>query len=358
MSACESSRGAPMTAPSPTRASQTWRAHAGRAALLVIGVAAVVALIHLAGLGDVARVVRRAGPVVPLLFACEGARIALELRATRSLYAALGAKVPIPMAALVRAHLIGAAMTTALPAGRAVAEAYVATALARFASPSKAAAVATVNHALAMAANALVATVCLVAVYRATGLSPLTVATLLHAGAVGSIALALTVLSRSRRACAAARRMARFFLAPARARGVLRGIEATGEACRAHRLFPWSPLVDHVVARALQAVGVGLLLATITGTQGASSGRLSALRGGLLGQAVHLVGTSAGDLIPLQLGATDGGFVLAAPLLGIGTADAVAAALVLHGVHLAWTAVGALVPLLWRRAPTQGSIRE
>lgn len=105
----------------------------------------------------------------------------------------------------------------------------------------------------------------------------------------------------------------------------------------------------HVVARALQAVGVGLLLAAIADTRG-----LAALRGGLLGQAVHLVGSSAGDLIPLQLGATDGGFVLAAPLLGMGTADAVAAALVLHGVHLAWTATGALVPLFWR----PGSARE
>ena len=334
-----------MSASSPT----TWRAHLGRAALFALGVAAVAALIRLAGLGDVARVVRRAGPVVPLVLACEGARIALELSATRGLYAALGAKARVPLAALVRAHLIGAAMTTALPAGRAVAEAYVAAALARFASPSKAAAVASVNHALAMAANALVATVCLVAVYGATGLSALTVATLLHVAAVGSVALSLTVLTRSRRACAVAGRAARVLLARPGAEALIRWIEAMGDACRVHRGLPRGPLVAHVVARALQAVGVGLLLAAIADTRG-----LAALRGGLLGQAVHLVGSSAGDLIPLQLGATDGGFVLAAPLLGMGTADAVAAALVLHGVHLAWTATGALVPLFWR----PGSARE
>lgn len=317
----------------------------GQLGLLALGFGSVVALAHLVGAREIAHVVARCAPVVPLLLVVEAARIGLEARAVRDLYRALGAEVP--PRALARAHLVGYAMTTVLPAGRAVAETYVATALVRFASPGKAAAVGTLNHALAMAANAFVAAVCFVACLYATGMSPLTVAIGLHTLLVGGIALALPVVARSRRACAAAARVIRFFLGEKRAERAARGLEAMGDAARMHAGAPRSAVAAHLIARGMQAIGMAVLLATISGMRGTS-----ALIGGLLGQAVHLVGTSAGDLVPLQLGATDGGFALAAPALGMKVADAVAAALILHGVHLAWSVLGALVPLVWRIDPS------
>ena len=309
--------------------------------MLVLGLGAVVALAHLAGAREIAQALARCAPVIPLLLLIEASRIALEARAVRDLYRALGAEVP--PSALARAHLVGYAMTTVLPAGRAVAEGYVATALARFASPGRAAAAGTLNHALAMAANALVAAACFSACLLATGLSTLTVATGLHTLLVGTLALALPVVARSRCAYAAAGRAIRAILGEKRAERLIRGLEAMGDASRMHAGVPWGALGAHLVARGLQAAGITVLLATIAGVRGTS-----ALLVGLLGQAVHLVGTSAGDLLPLQLGATDGGFALAAPTLGMTVADAVAAALILHGIHLAWSVVGALVPLAWR----------
>lgn len=317
------------------------RGWTGRFGLLVLGLGAVVALVHVAGAREIVHATARCAPVIPLLLLIEAARIALEVRAVRDLYRALGAEVP-PLA-LVRAHLVGYAMTTVLPAGRALAEGYVATALVRFASPGRAAAAGTLNHSLAMAANALVAAACFVACLLVTGGSTLTVAIGLHTLLVGTLALALPVVARSRRTCSAATRAFRAILGEKRAERVTRGLEAMGDASRRHAGVPWSALGAHLVARSLQALGLTVLLATLSGAHGTS-----ALFGGLLGQAVHLVGTSAGDLVPLQLGATDGGFALAAPVLGMAVADAVAAALILHGVHLAWSVVGALVPLVWR----------
>lgn len=317
------------------------RGRKGQLGLAALGLGAVGALVHLAGAREIAHVVAHCAPVIPLLLVVEAARIALEARAVRDLYRALGAEVPV--SALARAHLVGYAMTTVLPAGRAVAEGYVATALVRFASPGKAAAAGTLNHALAMAANAFVAAACFAACLLVTGLSSLTVAIGLHTLLVGAIALALPVVARSRRACAAATRVIRALVGEKRAERATLGLEAMGDASRMYERVPRFALAAHLLARALQAIGIAVLLGTISGARG-----ISALLGGLLGQAVHLVGTSVGDLVPLQLGATDGGFALAAPALGMAVADAVAVALILHGIHLVWSVVGALVPLVWR----------
>jgi hypothetical protein len=68
-----------------------------------------------------------------------------------------------------------------------------------------------------------------------------------------------------------------------------------------------------------------------------------------------MVATSAGDLIPGQLGVTDAAFALAAPALQLSLASAVAVALLSHGVQLAWCAAGALTPLLFRAGASANS---
>ena len=65
--------------------------------------------------------------------------------------------------------------------------------------------------------------------------------------------------------------------------------------------------------------------------------------GGLLTVGLHFVGQAVGDLVPAQLGATDGALALGAEALGAPAAALVAAALVFHASQLAWAAVGAVV---------------
>jgi hypothetical protein len=92
--------------------------------------------------------------------------------------------------------------------------------------------------------------------------------------------------------------------------------------------------------RAIQVLEFGILVYAV--------GAAFSLGRALLGQAISLVGGSAGDLIPGQVGTTDGAFALAAPMLGISAASAVGVAVMVHCMQLFWTLVGAALPLAWR----------
>lgn len=93
-----------------------------RLGLALLGLAATAGIVHIAGAEGVARVLVAAAPWLPFVLVVEGARIAVETLATLALYGVPGRAIPRPVVA--RAHLIGYAMTAALPAGRTVAEAY------------------------------------------------------------------------------------------------------------------------------------------------------------------------------------------------------------------------------------------
>jgi hypothetical protein len=154
---------------------------------------------------------------------------------------------------------------------------------------------------------------------------------------VGGSGVAIQIASRSERLAALARR-----ISPKLAGS----IERYRDACTKHGLVPAGPLALHVTARGLQALGLGVLLAAV-------SGHVRFVNA-LVGQAITFVGTSAGDLVPLQLGATDGGWALAGPLVDLTTADAVGVALLAHAVQIVWSAIGALVPLVWRPQEMKG----
>lgn len=304
---------------------------AAKAALLVLAITATVALVAIVGAEGVGRVLLVALPLLPVVLACEGARIALEAAATRRLYASGGAA--IPTSHLARAHLVGYAMTTALPAGRVMAEAYKAAAFTRFASRAVAASAGVASQSVALLANAIVSIGCAAVAYARTGFSALTVAVMVHAAIVAGTGLAFQLVSRSERLAAWVSRRSRRLAEP---------IAAWSAASTARSLVPLDALALHVAARGLQVVGLGVLLAPVAGRLWLSDGPL--------GQAIACVGTTAGDLVPLQLGATDGAWALAAPLLGLAAADAVAIALLAHAVQITWSAAGALVAAIWRPA--------
>jgi hypothetical protein len=305
-----------------------WRS-IGRAALLLLALGATVAMVHLVGAPGVGDTLWLALPWIPLVLTVEGARIAIEASATRAPLG--GGAQGIPRAELARMHLVGYALTTTMPAGRAVAEAYKAAALAPFTSRARAASVAVNNQALALVANGVVAVPCAIAAYLRTGTSFLTVAVATHAVLVVAGGLALHVGSRSARLLALTSRVSTRLAAPLR---------RYRDACAAHDVLPVRALALHVAARGLQAVGLGILLGAVASRPRPDDA--------LLAQAVSLVGTTAGDWVPLQLGATDAGWILAAPLLGITAAHGIAVALLAHAVQIAWSVVGAGLPALWR----------
>jgi hypothetical protein len=315
--------------PAERRAPWRW---IGRGALAVLGVAAIGVIVQLAGKEGVGRVLVVAAPWLPLVLAVEGSRIGVESVATRALYGAAGRA--IPRQALVLAHFVAYAMNMALPAGRTLAEGYKAGALARYANAPLAAAVGTANQALSLLAVAALSVPCAIAAYARTGMSALTIGVLIHTASVGASALAIQLASRSARLLALVTRISPRFAG---------SIAKYRDACSVHGVVPVRPFLLHAAGRALQIVGLAILLAAV-------SGRFS-IGDSLVGQAVAFVGTTAGDLVPLQLGATDGAWALAGPLFGLTAADAVGVAILAHGVQIAWVAIGALVPVL-RRSDT------
>jgi len=119
-------------------------------------------------------------------------------------------------------------------------------------------------------------------------------------------------------------------------------VERYQGSLRELRLARGGPLLLMVSARAVPLLSLAILARAL--------GASSMVRAGLTAGSVHMVATSAGDLVPGQLGVTDAAFALAAPALGLSLAAAVAVALLSHGVQLVWCAAGALTPLLWHES--------
>jgi hypothetical protein len=69
----------------------------------------------------------------------------------------------------------------------------------------------------------------------------------------------------------------------------------------------------------------------------------------LLAQGVNAVGGALGDLIPAQVGTTDGAFTLAAPLLGLAASASIAIAVLVHLIQAFGAIAGVVAALAWRR---------
>jgi hypothetical protein len=314
--------------PAASRARRPWRVLA-HAAVFLLGILAVTALVRHAGSRELAAVLGRASRILPLALFLEGARIVAEMAATRALLGERARQVPRP--ALVHAHLVGYAVTVMMPAGRAVAEAVKATLLARHVGWGRAAAVGTANQAMSLLASAVISVPCTIAAFGVAGASALPLAIAAHTVAVALAGFAIQLGTRH---------AGLFALLERRMPRAAAAAEAYARAAKEHGVVPTGALVAFIVDRALQVVQCGLLAYAV----GAAPGPLTAL----VGQGVQFVGTTIGDLVPAQIGATDGAFALAASTLGISIAAAVALALLLHCVQLAWVVLGAAAAILGR----------
>jgi len=289
------------------------------------GCVLVGALVHHVGVAALYALLCAAAPWLPLALALEAARVVCEAHAARSLYrgvAGVGGAVP-RWRALLHVHLLSYGVIAFAPAGRASGEALRATLLARTVGGARAAAVGTVSQALALVAAGLVSLPCAVAA-RLAGADTLAISLLLQAVALSVLGALVIVAARRREVGSLLRRF----------RKVADAGDAYVEAMHALPPLPLGALALTVAGRGAQL----LLLTTLLVAVGAHID----LRGAFVALGALLIGTSAGDLIPGQLGATDGALAIFHTAMRVTEARAVGAALLVHVVQLAWTLAAAV----------------
>jgi uncharacterized membrane protein YbhN (UPF0104 family) len=305
------------------------------AAFGLVGLAAIGLLVKGVGPAALGGVLRASARWLPLLFAVDALRVAAETVSTWSLSERVRRRVPL--AELVRVHLVGYAVAAVVPAGRAAGEAVKAAMLSRFVGVAEAAAVGAANQATSLLGGIVGGVACLAAALAMTGASPLS-------GAVGGfVAVTIMGFTGVQVAC---RGKALTGAILRRFTGRESASQAFHEAMGRIPIVPRGAAAAHVVSRFVVVVQLGILLAALGGRHGPGEA--------LLAQGVNLVAGTIGDVVPGQLGATDGAFALAAPTLGLALADGVAIAVMLHAVQAIWAVIGWVVPLFWKAPARAG----
>jgi uncharacterized membrane protein YbhN (UPF0104 family) len=258
---------------------------------------------------------------LPWVLALEAARIATEVLASRELLGLLRAEVPT--GALVRAQLAGYALGNVLPVGRTASEAAKAGMLKVHAPLPKTAAAAAIAQALHLVASAIILVPAVFAarsMAASFGLSLTILGQCVVLGAVGATLLVVAYFVPF--GSAAFRRLPKVGAA----------LEQFGSAMRQLPRFPFSALAWLVVNRALQVAIIAVLLRAV--------GASTSLAGVLVAEAVLLIGASAGDIIPGQIGALEGAFAFFAASIGTTPESGLAVALLIHLVQAAWVLAG------------------
>lgn len=299
-----------------------------RIGLAALGVAAIVWLVAEAGADEVAGLLRRAAPWLPLVFVLEGLRIVAEALATRRLLGPRGHQVTGKE--LARVHLVGYAVCMAMPAGRAAAEAVKSTMLSPAVGAARAFAIGVAGQALHLVAGGLASLVCTVVALAATGWSALTIALVVNTTITGGGGVAVGLVARNGRF---AERLTRFPRL-ATALGSFR------DAARELPLLPLAPLAWIFLTRIVQTAELGVLAFAV--------GLGAGLESAFLTQGVMILGSTVGDLVPGQLGVTEGAFRMGADAISSGVAQAVTVPVLLHVIVIGWIVIGALVPVFMR----------
>jgi hypothetical protein len=285
----------------------------GRALLFVVGVGAVVGLILDAGADEVWSTLVRAGVWLPLVMLCEIGFAAMDVVSLRLMYGERGRSVPATV--WLHSGMMAYGIMVLLPAGRAGGEVMRAASMAPYIGGPRAAAGATVLQGVTLWGNTLISIPCYVAVALASGptelLALLVAGNGLVTGVVGSLLLFGARMSKlggwlGRRIKALAGHGARF-----------------DESLREMPSMPVLPIGAAFLGRAFQSVQYGIILVAVGGALTVQSG--------LVAQGIHLVGAGFGDMVPNQVGITEGAYRLFAANLGL--QDAVAQAIAIALVH-------------------------
>ncbi|MDQ3031740.1 MAG: flippase-like domain-containing protein [Myxococcota bacterium] len=309
-----------------------WIKRVARVVLFVLGVSAVVLLVRSAGPELVLATVLEAGPWLPLIIVLECCFMGMDAVALRGLLGEHGKRVPF--AVWVRTAMLQYGVMQLLPAGRAGGEIARAAGLSpHIGGAARAAAAATRLQAATMLANTLISIPCYIAVaFADSAHSALGYAVLVNAlgtAAIGTV-LILTV-RRSKFGGWLGKRIP--FL------------EAHGPVFdeELRHGTPWTPaIVATTIGRSFQALQYGLILLAVGGTL--------TLTSALVAQGIHLVGAGMGDLVPNQVGITEGAYTLFAPALGLEgqIAKAIGIALVARICQFSLAGLSLTVTAVWK----------
>lgn len=291
----------------------------------MLGIALVVFLVRELGAQDIATHVRALASTLPALFALEVGRFLSEMMATRRVIEPRpgdGSPSPrVPMLTLLRGQSLAHACNKIMPAGRAVGEGLKAAVLAPVVGTPAAVGVGAalqimtilVNGGFALAAG----------VVAATTLSTPKEAWVMSGYGVVSMVVGVVILV-SLRSPYLSNQLSRFKLTAA-----LR--EPFAEAVARGTGFGLRALAWHALSKLAQ-VGQLAMLLSASGVEVALGARA------VLAEGIQIVGAAAGDLVPAQVGATEGAFTLLADSLGVSAQAALSLAVVLHGTQLVFAA--------------------
>jgi hypothetical protein len=318
-----------------------WRPHwtllgrVGRVVLALGGLALVAYLVTEAGPRRVAAVLWQAGPWLPLIFALEVLQMGTDFLALRSI---LGARWrQIPRATWVRSSAISYAMMTLLPAGRAAGEVTRATLFSRYIGTPRAATTSTCLQAAYLSANGVLSLAACLAVASRFGLrAPLALLLAGNVVAQAIIAGSLLAILRAARVGRWLDRMRRRFVPGAKDSPPLDPEE--------QRRIPWRAALVCSMGRAGQTLQYGIILHAVGG--------ILTPRNAFITQGIHLVGATLGDMLPNQLGATDGAYRAFAVDLGFAgePARALSIAFVMRIAQLTLASICVVVASLTRPA--------
>jgi hypothetical protein len=306
-----------------------------RVVLALGGLALVAYLVRDAGPGRVASVLLQAGRWVPVILALEIVQLSSDFFALRSI---LGERWRhVPFATWVRAMAIPYAMMSVLPAGRAAGEVTRATLFSKYVGTPRAATTVTRMQAAYLTANAVLSIVAFSVVASVYGIeTPL--ALLLAGNVVFQTAIASGLLAILRHA-----RIGRW-LDRVRRRFVPGAVESPPLDPEERKRVPWRAMLICTAGRAAQVVQYAFILHAVGGTV--------TLDTAFVAHGIHLVGASLGDLMPNQLGVTDGMYRAFARVLGFADepARALSIAFVVRIAQLSLTALCVLVAALTRQS--------
>ncbi|WP_245772113.1 lysylphosphatidylglycerol synthase domain-containing protein [Myxococcus fulvus] len=295
----------------------------------VAGVGMLALLVRKVGPHELGAVLLGAAPWLPWVVLLEVGRQGMDALATRASYGASAERVPLRV--LARAQLIGTAVSSMAPAGRAAAEATKAALLSPHMGGGTAAAAAATSQAASLAAGGLISFPCAAASFLLTGWSVFTLAMLGHG-------VVLVLASTGVRACMRARGPCAWLAKRSRKWAQL--TEQFRETACHGPLLPKSPVLAFLGSRTLQVAQYAVL----THAVGIDTSVVQAL----FSQGLYLCALAVGSLVPGQVGVSDGAFALAAGVLDTTAARAMSVALLGHLVQLVFVLAGALTPLVWR----------
>jgi uncharacterized membrane protein YbhN (UPF0104 family) len=285
-------------------------------ALFAGGLALTAWLVRSAGLDRVGAALREAGPWLPAVLLLELGILACDMTAARTL---LGDAIRnVTPGTWLRSAAIAYASTVVLPAGRAAGEAMRAATLAPSVGVGRATATCSRLQACVLVSNAGISFVIAAVVFAGRANGVLALALLVNAVACTLLAVVVFVAARSKRVALWLKKRFKKLAQMTETEG--QGSGAGADARGVGLSF---------VGRIFECTQYGVVLHAIGGKATVASA--------LTAQGIHLVGASVGDLVPNQMGVTEGAYRLFTSALDVTVAQALSIALVIRLVQLTLT---------------------